>query len=51
VQADVYRREDLGPGARISGPAIVQELSSSTIVPPGARLTVDPHGNLLIELP
>jgi len=51
VQAEVYRREDLGPGTHISGPAIVQELSSSTIVPPGARLSADPYGNLLVELP
>jgi N-methylhydantoinase A len=44
-------REHLGPGARISGPAIVQELSSSTIVPPGASATVDQHENILLELP
>jgi N-methylhydantoinase A len=51
MQADVYLRKDLGPGARITGPAIVQELSSSTIVPPGATATVDQHENILLELP
>ena len=51
LQAEVYLREHLGPGARISGPAIVQELSSSTIVPPGASATVDQHENILLELP
>jgi N-methylhydantoinase A len=43
-------RKDLGAGARITGPAIVQELSSSTIVPPGATATVDQHENILLEL-
>lgn len=46
----VYRREHLTAGERIAGPAIVQELSSATVVPPGATLSVDAHENLLIEL-
>ncbi|MGQ0651076.1 MAG: hydantoinase/oxoprolinase family protein [Betaproteobacteria bacterium] len=51
MQASVYARKDLAPGARIAGPAIIQELSSATIVPPGATATVDPHENILLEMP
>jgi N-methylhydantoinase A len=49
-RADVYQRAELAAGARIAGPAIIQELSSATIVPPGATASVDPLGNLLLEL-
>ena len=40
-EIDVYSRECLVTGSEISGPAIVVELTSTTIVPPGWRLTVD----------
>jgi N-methylhydantoinase A len=50
VRTDVYRRDDLTPGTRITGPAIIQELSSATIVPPGASASVDPQENILLEL-
>jgi N-methylhydantoinase A/oxoprolinase/acetone carboxylase beta subunit len=47
----VWRRENLTAGQRIEGPAIVQEMSSATVVPPGAVLEVDAIGNLLVTLP
>jgi N-methylhydantoinase A len=50
ARANVYRREDLAAGTRVAGPAVIQELSSATIVPPGAAALVDPNGNLLVEL-
>lgn len=46
----VHRREHLAPGDRIAGPAIVQELSSATVLPPGAVAVVDAHENLVIDL-
>ncbi|HUF79924.1 MAG TPA: hydantoinase/oxoprolinase family protein, partial [Burkholderiales bacterium] len=51
IQTKVFLRNDLGPGIRIAGPAIIQELSSATIVPPGATASVDPQENILLELP
>ena len=44
----IYDRYSLGDGARISGPAIVQELDSTTVVHPGYTALVDRHGNLLM---
>ena len=38
----LYDRADLRAGHALSGPVIVTEASSTTVVPPGARLTVDP---------
>jgi N-methylhydantoinase A len=51
VETPVWRREDLPALMHLKGPAIVQEMSSATIVPPGAVLDVDAIGNLLVTLP
>jgi N-methylhydantoinase A len=45
----VYRRAALAPGAGIIGPAVVEEFGSTTVVFPGQRLDVDPHGILIIR--
>jgi N-methylhydantoinase A/oxoprolinase/acetone carboxylase beta subunit len=47
----VYDRYALRPGARVRGPAVVEERESTTIVPPGARLLVDDDLNLVTMLP
>jgi N-methylhydantoinase A len=48
-RAAVYRRDDLQPGARLRSPSIVTEYSSTTLIPPGARATIDGYGNIIIE--
>jgi N-methylhydantoinase A/oxoprolinase/acetone carboxylase beta subunit len=45
----VYDRHRLDPGARLTGPVIVEERESTTVVGPGARLSVDAHRNLVAE--
>ncbi len=45
----IYRRGTLAPGARIEGPAVVEEFGSTTVVFPGQHLDVDPHGILVIR--
>jgi N-methylhydantoinase A len=42
-------RERLGVGAVVTGPAIVEQLDATTVVPPGRRATVDRVGNLVIR--
>ena len=49
VDCPVYERSGLGAGTRIEGPAVVQELDSTTLLHPGYRAEVDPYGNLLIR--
>ncbi|MBZ0216536.1 MAG: hydantoinase/oxoprolinase family protein, partial [Fimbriimonadaceae bacterium] len=44
-----YDRDRLVSGEKISGPAIIEDASSTVIVPPGAELTPDTHGHLHIE--
>jgi N-methylhydantoinase A len=48
VETLVLHRDRLGPGASFEGPAVVEEESATTVVPPGSTMTVDRHGNLLI---
>ena len=51
VGTPVYDRAGLGPGHEIKGPAIVQQLDSTTVVHPGETLRVDDALNFLIEIP
>ena len=50
TQAAVYRREQLAIAAHIDGPAIIEELDSTTFVPAGVELTVDEAGNLILAV-
>lgn len=47
--ATLFDREKLCSGHTITGPAIVTEMDSTTVVLPGYQATVDKVGNLLIE--
>lgn len=49
-QARVYQRSDLRSGNQIPGPALIEEYASTTVIFPGDQLTVDPLGNLIIEV-
>ena len=49
VECPVYQRETLGKGCSIDGPAIVEEMSSTTLVPPSFRASVDQYGNIRLK--
>jgi N-methylhydantoinase A/oxoprolinase/acetone carboxylase beta subunit len=49
-EANLYRRAALKAGNRITGPAIVQQMDTTTVIPPQVSATVDGHGNLIIRL-
>ena len=49
-EAAIYRRAALKAGNRIDGPAIVQQMDATTVIPPSVSATVDRHGNLIMEL-
>ena len=51
VECPIYERARLDAGDRISGPAIIEQMDSTTVLPAGTRLVVDPGGSLIIELP
>jgi N-methylhydantoinase A len=44
----IYRRERLRAGHRLVGPAIVEQMDSTTVILGGQEARVDPRGNLVI---
>jgi len=46
----VYDRATLLPGDTVIGPAVVEQLDSTTLLFPGDRATVDPYLNLLVDI-
>ena len=51
VETACYSRASLGPGAQLSGPAVVEDAGATIVVFPGEDLLVDPMGNIVIEVP
>jgi N-methylhydantoinase A len=51
VETPVYDRERLPAPGRIAGPAIIEQMDTTTVVPPGARVVNDRLGYLHMELP
>jgi N-methylhydantoinase A len=49
LKTPVIEREALAPGVRFAGPALVEEFSGTTLVPPGWRASVSAGGHLLLE--
>lgn len=49
VACPVYDRDRLGPGHVVPGPAIIEQMDSTTLVLAGQRATIDPYLNILIE--
>ena len=50
TEVPVYDRYRLGPGATFTGPAIVEERESTTVIGPAAPVSVDAEGNLVVEV-
>jgi N-methylhydantoinase A len=49
VDTPVYDRGVLPAAFRLDGPAVIEEFGSTTVVWPGQRLEVDPHGIMLVR--
>jgi len=50
LETPVYSRDLLVAGDRFPGPAIITEYSATTVVSPPDLISVDEHGNLMIEV-
>jgi len=48
VEALVYLRGDLPPGATVSGPALITEEQTTTVVPPAWQGVIDDHGGIVL---
>ncbi len=49
VSAAIYERARLPLGARLAGPAIVEQMDTTTVIPPGVTAVVDDAGNLRLR--
>jgi N-methylhydantoinase A/acetophenone carboxylase len=47
--APVYRRSNLGRGAEVTGPALVESDQTTILVSPGWRMTIDRFNNAILE--
>ena len=50
LDTPVYDRDRVPTGVRFSGPALLEEMSSTTVVGAGQDVEVDAYGNLIIRL-
>jgi N-methylhydantoinase A/oxoprolinase/acetone carboxylase beta subunit len=47
----MYERYALAPGTQLTGPAIIEERESTSVLPPGSTATVDEYANLIVTVP
>ncbi len=50
LQVSVYHRDNILPGHRFSGPAIVEEYGSTTVIPPRCEVEIDDLENIIISV-
>lgn len=50
IPCPVYDRSKFGRSERVNGPCIVEQMDSTTVIPPGAWFKVDSHGNLIVSV-
>ncbi|MGH7356675.1 MAG: hydantoinase/oxoprolinase family protein, partial [Candidatus Rokuibacteriota bacterium] len=50
AECPIYDRYSLAPGQSLTGPAIVEERESTTVLPPGVVGEVDEYANLIVAV-
>ncbi len=45
----VYKREELAPGTALKGPAILEQMDSTTVIYPDQTMRVDSYKNIIVE--
>lgn len=50
VECYTYERALLAAGNEISGPAVIEQMDTTTVIPPGETARVDANGTLIVEL-
>jgi N-methylhydantoinase A len=50
IKTPVFQRDLLGAGAGLEGPAVVEQMDSTVVIPPRMRAEVDRYGNLLVRV-
>ena len=50
METPIYSRDALHPGNAFTGPAIVEQMDTTTVVLPGMTARVDAYLNLILEV-
>jgi N-methylhydantoinase A len=48
-QTRIYERDQLQPGSHFTGPCLVEESTSTTVIPPGWSVRTDAFGNIVAK--
>lgn len=48
-EVPIYERDDLAGGVKLQGPCLIEEIISTTVLPPDWSLEVDSKGNLMLR--
>lgn len=48
IMTDIYDRRDFKPGCAVLGPAVVEQMDSTCVIPPDWRARSDGYGNLVV---
>ena len=49
LDTPIYRRSDIGVGALVDGPAIVEQMDTTIVIEPGCQADADDMGNLVVS--
>ena len=50
IEVDTYDRERLRAGDVLAGPTIIEQMDTTIVIPPAARVEVEDQGNLVISI-
>ncbi len=51
IETPVFTRDRLPAGARVDGPAIIEQMDTTIVVEPGATMAMDEIGNIIVDVP
>lgn len=50
LDTKIYLRDKMGPGMKVEGPAIIEEVSSACLIYPGMTAEIDDYSNVIIDV-
>jgi N-methylhydantoinase A len=50
LETKIYKKTDITEKTKISGPAIIEEIDSTIVIPPGDTAASDKDGNIIIKV-
>lgn len=50
LDTPIYKHDAMPVGAEVDGPCIIDQFDTTTVIPPGARATVDEYSNIRIQV-